>query len=137
MKLPITQLNACEYKDIVSNTPVFNKDQVDYFVWILVDADILRRCTLYQVDEITDKGPRPANPAAIVPDLNCWLRGTFPLMNGEVGQHIYKLMFVEPATDTSFSLYISYIIQDKNANKPYIYMDRSDEDKRCCQCTGF
>ena len=134
MKLPIIQLNACEYKDIASNTPVLNKDQLDYFIWILVSADVMARSCLYQVDEMLPDGARPAHPYAIVPDLNCWLKGTSCFMNTEVGQHIYKLMFVEKATNISFALYVSYIIQDSNASKPYIYMKR-DEDKRCCECT--
>lgn len=135
MRLPIIQLNACKYSDISKNTLVLNKNQLEYFVWILVEADIMRTCTLYQVDEVLPEGCKPAMPCAIVPDLNCWLKGTVHLMNTEVGQHTYKLMFVERATDTTFSLYISYIIQDDDVRKPYIYMDRPDEDPRCCQCT--
>lgn len=135
MRLPVIQLNACQYSDIAKNTPVLNKNQLEYFIWILVDADIMRTCTLYQVEEVLPEGCRPINPAAIVPDLNCWLRATSPLINTEVGQHTYKLLFVEGVSNTAFSLYVSYIIQDDDAKKPYIYMDRPKEDPRCCECT--
>ena len=43
-------------------------------------------------------------------------------LNLKSGKHTYRLMFVERYTDTDFSLYFSYIIQDDSPEKPYVYM---------------
>ncbi len=138
MNLPNTQLIACNYEDIPSNTPVLNIDQVDYFVYILVDSDIMQRSVLYSVEEVTKDGCVPANPYAIGPDINCWLRGTFRLMNTSIGQHIYKLLFVDGATNATFAQYVSYIVQSEHQTKPYIYMNRNNSsDERCSECTKF
>ena len=41
----------------------------------------------------------------------------------------YKLMMVDRCTDTDFSLYISYFIQDNNPEKPYVYMHKDTSEE--------
>lgn len=124
MNTPVVQLDACEYSKLAQHTPVFNKDSLTYFFYIHVDPDIVRECFLYQVDEISEKSSKRVNPNVIKHDCNCWYKGITELMNTNPGKHTYKMSFVENKTNVTFSLYISYIIQDDNPELPYVYMKR-------------
>lgn len=124
--IPVLQLHACEYKDIASNSPMWNKSALDYYVYIEIPHNITYSCSLYDFAEVTKEGLQYVPREAIVRDKQCWLRGTIPLLNLTAGLHIYKLMFVDSFTNAVFDLYIGYNIQDDNPDKPYVYMQREE-----------
>ena len=51
-KAEVFQLNACSYEDISSNTPVINKANFDYFLWVHIPEYVARCHTFYQLDEM-------------------------------------------------------------------------------------
>lgn len=57
-------------------------------------------------------------------NMRPWLRVPVDVLNKDIGQHTYKLHFVNIHTSLELDLYIQYIIQDDNPDKPYIYMNR-------------
>lgn len=128
MTKPVIQLTACNYSDIGRNTPVLNKQQLDYYMYVYISPDVDRLATLFDVTEITGTYSAPALEGAFDKDSPCWIKVTTGLINLSPGKHTYKLSFVDTSDDSTFSQYVSYIIQDDNPYKPYIYMDRE------CEC---
>lgn len=117
-----TTLQSCRYEDLAKYCKVFNLSTLDYHLWIYLNPETVRESYFYQAEEI---GPEADN-SKIFEDTfqreGCWIRVNMQYLNLKSGKHTYRLMFVERYTDTDFSLYFSYIIQDDSPEKPYVYM---------------
>ena len=129
MKYPENNLEACFYNQLPTYTPVFNLSTIEHFMWVHLPSICIERCgTLFEISEIVDGKSVEVNIySTITREGNKpWLRLLSSSLNLSTGQHIYKLSFIDKHTDDVFSLYISYIIQNDNPDKPYIYMNRDD-----------
>lgn len=62
-----------------------------------------------------------------------WIDVPWDNLNKTSGLHVYKLSFMHKCNNKFFTTYISYLAQDSNAEKPYLYVkdryNESDEDK--------
>lgn len=119
----ITSLEACSYDDMAKHVKVFNTDALNYHLWIYLNPYDVRDAYFIKAEEI---GP-DANNSTIFPDTfkresECWIRVNTGYLNSNIGKHILKLYFVDRYTDTDFSLYASYYIQDDNPAEPYVYV---------------
>lgn len=122
-------LEACRYEDIAKHSKVFNLSTLDYHLWIYLNPEYVRDTYFIKSEEI---GPS-ANNSTIFPDTfkrdsQCWIRANLGYLNLNPGKHTYRLFFVNRYTDTDFSLYVSYYIQDDNPDKPYVYVKHSKDD---------
>lgn len=127
MKVPVFSLVACTFDKLIYNTPIFNQSTVEYFLWVKLPSDIIKDCELYQVDECQPNNREVNWLNSIERDHNKpWLKITFRIFSNHVGMHIYKLSFINRYTNDVVPLYIAYIIQDDNPDKPYVYMRKSD-----------
>jgi len=120
----VTSLISCKYEDLPKYSKVFNLNTLNYHLWIYLDPDDMRDACFLGAEEI---GP-DANNSTIFPDTfvresQCWIRVNSGYINRKPGKHTLKLSFVNRYTDTDFSLYASYYIQDDNPEKPYVYMN--------------
>ena len=125
----IMSLEACKYDDLAKYSKIFNSKAVEYHLWIYLNPEDVRTAYFYGAEEI---GPN-ANNSTIFPDTfiresECWIRVNREWISNSVGKHIIKLMFVDRFTDTDFSLYVSYYIQNDNPDKPYVYMKETKEE---------
>ena len=124
--VPIQALEACNYQDLPKNTLVINKLNLEYFLWVHIPR-FANDFELFQVDEIMPNNGELIKFRYFMKReyKKPWIRITSKILNTEVGQHIYRLHFVHEFTKDVISLYFSYIIQDDNPCKPYIYMNRN------------
>lgn len=125
MEYPVCKINACKYSELACNTPVINKNSLDSYIWIRVPSEISREFVLFQVDELVPEFKEFKFLNVI--EQQCskpWFKADINEMNLDSGQHVYKMSFVNRITNDTCSLYFSYIIQDDNPDKPYIYMKR-------------
>ena len=128
MQDKITMLEACKYSDLAKYTKIFNLATLDYHLWIYLNPQDVRDAYFIKA---TETGPGADNvhiyPDTFVRDSQCWIRVNSGYLNNSIGKHILKLSFVDRYTDTDFSLYASYYIQNDNPDKPYVYMPQQDE----------
>lgn len=106
-------------------TRIINADDLEYFIWLKIPADISNRCELFQIDEILPN--KQEIDYTIFTERECgkpWIKVITEGLNQSIGQHIYKFSFIDRNTDEIDVLYFSYIIQNNNPDKPYIYMRR-------------
>lgn len=135
----IMMLESCKYDDLPKYTKVFNTAEIEYHLWIYLNPEDVRDTYFEEAKEI---GPNADNsstlPDTFVRDSQCWIRAVTDQINTAPGKHTIKLMFVNRYTDTDFSLYVSYYIQNDDPEKPYVYMkpdgastpiDPDDEEK--------
>lgn len=121
---PVSQLQAVRYNELGSATPVWNLNQVNYYVWINLTPSYAQNAQVYEIAEVLgeDKQPNVLTLNAFEHCSTCWIRVTAQMLNMKSGKHTYKLSFVDTCTNDTFFLFISYIIQDDNPDKPYVYM---------------
>ena len=62
-----------------------------------------------------------------------WVDLPWDSLDKSSGFHVYKLSFMNECNNKFLTTYVSYLAQDTNANKPYLYVptryNESDEDK--------
>lgn len=135
MNCPVFKLNACEYNKLNENTPVFNINEVGYHLYVHLNPDICRNLSLYEVEKIVTGESEKLNiPGDVNHDSICWLKIKFDSLSKEPGQHVYKLCFVNTCTSDTVFLYFSYIIQDDNPDKSYVYMKDSCDNIDAYRC---
>lgn len=125
MIVPVFSLDACLVDKINMHTKIFNKSKLEYYLWIHIPEKISNTCQFFQVNEMC---PNPVESRFFKhfehESGKPWVKVVTKVLNTEVGMHTYQLLFVNKLTNDVVTLYISYIIQDDNPDKPYIYMNR-------------
>ncbi len=56
-----------------------------------------------------------------------WIDIQSSILDVTAGQHTYRMTFNRLGEKLSATCWFSYIIQDNNPEKPYIYMDRGED----------
>ena len=119
----VMKVDAVKYDDVPSHTKLYNKNEIEYFLWVKLPESVSTRLQLIEMFEIQPE-VRDYNLISTV-ERECnrpWLRIQTNTLNMFEGLHIYRLVVVDKVTNETVSLYFSYMIQDDNPAKPYIYM---------------
>jgi hypothetical protein len=56
-----------------------------------------------------------------------WIDIQSSILDTAAGQHTYRMAFAKEGVKLTATCWFSYIIQDNNPEKRYIYMDRSED----------
>lgn len=124
----VMMLESCKYNDLAKYTKVFNTNQIEYHLWIYMDPEDAKDAVFLEAHEVQDNDSKVSD-GVFERQSQCWIRVVTEHINTSAGKHTYKLMMVDRYTDTDFSLYVSYYIQDDNPDKPYVYMkDKEDQE---------
>ena len=126
----VCKVDACKYDQLSKHTPVFNLNQFEYFLYVYLSPDSCKGLQLFQLDEITKCSRELPVVGNVVRENNCWLKINSNILNKKSGQHLYKLHLIDTVSHEISYLFFSYIIQDDNPDKPYIYMTDA------CSCKG-
>ncbi len=126
-------LIASSYETISKNSLVINLAELDYFLYVKLEPPLTSQWYLYRIEEKMKDGSlkKMRFPETVRKESPTWLRFKTDFINKEIGMHQYKVTFVDTVTDVSTSLWFAYIIQNDNPDKPYVYMEREDDDKEC------
>ena len=120
----IVFLEPCNLIDIGKYTKIFNKDSIGRVIRVHLDPNQCRWC-LQDVQDL--KTHESVHPGTVEWESNTWLTLFSNELDLTAGQHIYKLVFYNPAEYVEIYQYISYIIQTADVEKPYIYIKRESE----------
>lgn len=134
---PVIKLEACVYDDLPSNTAVLNADTLEYVTWIHLPEALSKYIELFQIDELLPYSGEVSWLQYVQRD-SCrpWISIKSDFLNMSIGQHIYKLGFINKHTNDIISLYISYILQSDHPSKPYIYMRRGEKATIDLDCSN-
>lgn len=123
-KFTSTILNGETYNEATAQFQVLSIFEVSDTVHIHIPEDVSVRAELIGISELlpnTHEMEFPQPGIVRVPDRP-WVDIDKTKLDISVGSHLYKLSFIDIYTNDIFSVYFSYIIQDKDVEKPYIYM---------------
>lgn len=131
-EFPAFRLNAVPHHDIASASKVFSLQEFEYYLFVKVDEKFAKVYELYQVDEIVDGAEFICNCHLWEHEpYRPWYKFTSHKLNRDPGYHIYRLSFVNTYNNDTCQLYIAYVVQSNNPEKPYMYMDKTN---RKCNC---
>ena len=85
------------------------------------DPELMINSNLISMKEIPDGNE--LNPEEVFEKINnSWIDISVSNLNTDPGYHLYRITMQDKSFGDLFILYFSYIIQDDNPKKSYIYM---------------
>lgn len=126
-------LNSNEYEKVVNDCPVINLHILEDVFNVRIPYNVTGY-RLYDLLEVSCSPMQTISFEGVMFDgLHPWVDIPTENLNRINGKHVYKLSFMNERTNNYINVYISYIIQDDNPQKDYIYMSNryteDDEDK--------
>lgn len=121
-------VKAVSYDDLSSNRRVINKSCISKILHVELPTEIVSHG--YILDEISciddSSSIEYLNTQSLgKPVLNHpWIDIGIGNINIDSGAHTYRIQFLNSKDNDIIFLYFSYIVQDDNPDKPYIYMNR-------------
>ena len=121
-----TIIQSSHMMDLSKNTKVFNIQNFADTICIKLPDDFPRDFTLvgmYCLEENIDLDFEDYVEQIV---YKPWVDVKKTLLNTKIGQHTYRMDFMKDDCNIGATCWFSYIIQDNNPEKPYIYMKRED-----------
>lgn len=119
---------ASRFNQLSKYTKVFNIQDVGNIISVKLPSDFPRDVELTNVVEFATNSSIDFEEHVTRMERQPWIDIQANSLNMTNGQHIYGLVFQDPITGMPLTCWFSYIIQDADAVKPYIYMKREKPD---------
>ena len=123
-----TVIQSSQLSEMPLNTKIYNSKDFDEIVCVKLPPQMPRDMDLIEIynlnasedvdfaDQITRDEHRP------------WIDISSSILDLGIGQHVYRMTFAKENCKLKATCWFSYIIQDNNPEKPYIYMDRGENN---------
>ena len=122
----VCALPGCTKKEINVMSPVLNRQEISEFIWVKLTPEF-KGLKLISINQVQPIVLEDIVLGSVVFDRT-WIRIPTVLLNTTCGKHEYLMKFLDSRVDVPVNLYFGYIIQDNNPDKPYIYMNKDQED---------
>lgn len=120
---------SCDYKKLNEHCQVFNNNELDEYLNIRLPHEMYGYC-LYDILDVSSSPVKTVSFDGVTFDgVHPWVDVPWKNLSRICGKHTYKLSFMDTCNNRYLTTYVSYIIQDDNPYKPYIYMNRYVEDE--------
>lgn len=116
------------YEKSVSAPIVLNTAQLQSEVYIMIPSPEFYTVTLIGLAELVNGSEVPVDYEGHLyrDGGRPWLIADSEIFSVTAGQHMYRFKFIDSRINAETDLYLTYIIQDDNPDKPYIYMNREE-----------
>lgn len=121
-------ITASQFNQLAKHTKIFNFQDFNGVVCIKLPMDFPRDVELTNVVEFSTNSSIDFEEYVTRMEHQPWLDIKSEALNMTNGQHIYGLMFQNPINGIPLTCWFSYIIQNADEVKPYIYMERDTSD---------
>ena len=122
-----TVIQSCRLPQLPLNTVIYNSKDVSEVICVKLPPEMPRGMELTEIynlnssedvdfaDQVTREEHRP------------WIDIQTSILDTMVGQHTYRMTFSNLGCKLNATCWFSYIIQDNDPEKPYIYMNRNED----------
>lgn len=120
-----------DYSDAIAHSETISVCETMDKIWLKLPNGLAKYLTLYQLIKLgpENNGTEVDIADKIQRDTNrTWLTASRTLFDMTAGFHMYQLVFLDSFTQQYRDLYFCYHIQDNDPEKPYIYMNREEEE---------
>ena len=113
------------YSDVHQHVKVINANTIPYKVFLHLPKVVSANYAIYKFEQILPETGEVNFGYTITQDeIHPWLDLLSDVLDWSIGQHMYKLSFVQKTTNETCDLYFSYRLQNNNPEKPYDYMSK-------------
>ena len=120
-------IQSSKMQDLASNTRVFNLAEIPDIICIKLPDSLPRDMELSGIYDLNANKSLDFYEYVTRDEHKPWIDIRSSLLDLSVGQHVYKLTFTKLGIDLPAICWFGYIVQDNHVDKPYIYMDRSED----------
>ena len=122
-----TVIQASQLSQMPLHTKIYNSKDFSDIVCIKFPPEMPRDMVLSEIYDLYASADIDYNDKVSRDEFKPWIDIDSSILDKTAGQHVYRLTFVKENCKLKATCWFSYIIQDNNPEKPYIYMKR-DED---------
>lgn len=122
-----TVIQSSTLSKLPLNTVMYNALDFSETVCVKLPPEMPRDFDLIEILDMTTEKPVDFRDFVLRDEHRPWIDIESKILDTTAGQHIYRMTFAKEDSRLNATCWFSYIIQDNNPEKPYIYMSR-DED---------
>jgi hypothetical protein len=122
-----TVIQASLISKLPSHTAVYNAKDINDIICIKFPLIVPRDYQLASIYDLNSDKELDFDDFVTRDENRPWIDINSSILDLTPGQHVYRMILSKPDSRLTATCWFSYIIQDNFPEKPYIYMDR-DED---------
>ena len=121
-----TVIQSSQLSDLPLNTKIYNSKDFDEIVCVKLPPQMPRDMDLTEIYNLNASEDVDFADKTTREEHRPWIDIDRDILDITAGQHVYRMTFQKPDCKLKATCWFSYIIQDNNPEKPYIYMDRDE-----------
>jgi hypothetical protein len=122
-----TVIQSSKLSEIPLHTVIYNAKDFSEIVCIKLPPQMPRDMELTEIYNLNSSEEVDFTDFVTRDENRPWIDIQASILDKSIGQHTYRMTFSRLGCKLSATCWFSYIIQDNNPEKPYIYMDRSED----------
>ena len=122
-----TVIQSSKLTDLPSHTVIYNAKDFSEIVCVKLPPQLPRDMQLAEIYNLNSSESLDFADFVTRDENRPWIDIQSSILDTTAGQHTYRMTFAKEDVKLTATCWFSYIIQDNNPEKPYIYMKR-DED---------
>lgn len=131
-----TVIQSSQLSDLPLNTRIYNSKDFDEIVCIKLPPELPRDMSLAEIYNLNASEDVDFADNVTRDEHKPWIDIDSSILDLTAGQHTYRLTFKKVDWKLTATCWFSYIIQDNNPEKPYIYMDREENSEEHSSSEG-
>ena len=122
-----TVIQSSKLSDLPLHTVIYNSKDFSEVVCVKLPPQMPRDMQLIEIYNLNSSEDLDFTDFVTRDENRPWIDIQSSILDTTAGQHTYRMTFAKEDVKLTATCWFSYIIQDNNPEKPYIYMKR-DED---------
>ena len=122
-----TVIQSSKLSDLPLHTVIYNAKDFSEIVCVKMPPQMPRDMQLVEIYNLNSSEDLDFTDFVTRDENRPWIDIQSSILDTTAGQHTYRMTFAKEEIKLTATCWFSYIIQDNNPEKPYIYMKR-DED---------
>jgi hypothetical protein len=122
-----TVIQASQLSQMPLHTKIYNSKDFSEIVCVKLPPEMPRDMDLTEIYNLNTSEDLDFADKTTRDEQKPWIDIDSTILDTTTGQHTYRMTFSKEGVSLKATCWFSYIIQDNNPEKPYIYMTR-DED---------
>lgn len=121
-----TVIQSSQLSELPLNTKIYNSKDFDEIVCVKLPPQMPRDMDLIEIYNLNASKDVDFADQVARDEHRPWIDISSSILDLGIGQHTYRITFAKENCKLKATCWFSYIIQDNNPEKPYIYMNRDE-----------
>ena len=122
-----TVIQSSKLDQLPLNTKIYNSKDFSEIVCVKLPPQMPRDMNLIEIYSLNASEELDFTDKTTRDERRPWIDISSDILDLTAGQHVYRMTFSKPECKLNATCWFSYIIQDNNPEKPYIYMKRDND----------